>query len=139
MFVRTTLSKSSVTLRPTWLHSESGLWISSEGCPAVGGGVSLQGDNTLKAALSHPHCFLIHTAPPKPPSPILAFLQLVSPGNEHEHVCLTVCVVTRSMDIFYSDTDLIFEKAMRKVSRSHTFPPKSLLSNSDCIIFSIYW
>lgn len=123
MFVRTTLSKSSVTLRPTWLHSESGAWdqLRRLSCSG-GGGVSLQGDNTLKAALSHPHCFLIHTAPPKPPSPILAFLQLVSPGNEHEHVRLTVCVVPRSMDIFYSDTDFIFEKAMRKVSRSHTFP-----------------
>lgn len=53
---------------------------------------SLRGDNTLKRALSHPHCFLIHTAPPKPPSPILAFLQLAGPGNEYEHVCLIACV-----------------------------------------------
>lgn len=51
-----------------------------------GGGLCLEGDNTLKAPLSHPNCFLIHTAPPKPPRLILALLQLVSAGNEREHV-----------------------------------------------------
>lgn len=51
------------------------LWLVSGVCP---GGVRLRGDNTLKAALSRPRHFLIHTAPPKPPSLILAFLQLLS-------------------------------------------------------------
>lgn len=37
-----------------------------------------EGDNTLKAALSHPRHFLIHAAPPKPPILILAFLQLLT-------------------------------------------------------------
>lgn len=61
------------------------------------GGFSLQGDNTLKKTLSHPRCFLIHTAPPKPPNPILDFLQLAHPSSENEHVCLIVCVVALSI------------------------------------------
>ena len=106
-------------LCPTWLRRESGLWVDSEGCPAVGGGVSLRGDKPLKRALSHPRCILIHTASTKPPSPILAFLQLARPGNEYDHVCLIACVVFLSsegmlLSYFYSNADLIFKKSTRK-------------------------
>lgn len=74
----------AVWLIPPDCSGESSLWMDSQ---------SLWGDKALKRALSHPHCFLIHPAPTKPPNPILAFLQLASPANEYEHVCLHACVV----------------------------------------------
>ncbi len=61
-------------------------------------GFNLRGE-TLKRALSLWHCFLIQTTTShKTSGPISAFLLLPSPGNEYEHVCLIVCVM--SVNIF---------------------------------------
>lgn len=60
-------------------------------------GFGLRADNALKAALSHLHCFLIHAAPPKPRSLILAFLQH---PVQVINTSIFACAVAPSMRIF---------------------------------------
>jgi len=61
-----------VTLAARWKLSLDWRWMLP-----CSGGLSLRGDKALNRALSRLRCPLIHTAPPKPPSPILAFLPQV--------------------------------------------------------------